>query len=332
METISVILATHNRAEILNETLMAYRGLESFGMELMIVVVANACVDSTAEVIERHRSALPLIFLEEPMPGKNRALNRALREVDLGNLIVFTDDDITPAADWLRQIEAAALRHPGCNVFGGRILLRWPGHERPSWATSPKVLSASFAQHDLRIPEGPYPVEVFPFGGNYWIRKGILQKHPNFCESIGPKGNGRLMGSETSFLIPLANEGHEMIYCPEAVVEHRLKPHEVTIPTLCKRAISQGRGSAHLSGINYHNLLKTNPKVWYMREILKAVRNLLGLLASLLVIPRAKRIEKMQQAFVDLGRSFEAFKLAPNCRHDLAEVAGRTKLAKRGMR
>lgn len=80
--------------------------------------------------------------------------------------------------------------------------------------------------------------------------------------------------------------------------------------TLRKRALSQGRGSAHLAGINYQGLLTTNRPVWYCREVLKGVKYLVFLMVSHLVFPKAKRVEKVLQGYVHIGRSYEAFKLA----------------------
>jgi glycosyltransferase involved in cell wall biosynthesis len=75
-----------------------------------LLVVDNGSTDGTAELLASY-SRLCLRRLHEPQPGKNRALNRALAEAlampfDIDGLFVFTDDDATPAPDWLLQWHA----------------------------------------------------------------------------------------------------------------------------------------------------------------------------------------------------------------------------------
>ena len=104
----TVLLATRNRASTLEAVLSTYCCLVSPPGGWDIVVVDNGSSDRTTEVVRSFRDRLPITYAFEGKPGKNAALNTGLAHVT-GDVIVFTDDDIFPQADWLvRMCEAVA--------------------------------------------------------------------------------------------------------------------------------------------------------------------------------------------------------------------------------
>src|SRR5439155_15197984 len=72
--TISVIVATLNRAALLDECL-THMARQRFEPSDEVIVVDNGSTDETALVIERHRRAFPaaLLGLTESRPGKSHA-------------------------------------------------------------------------------------------------------------------------------------------------------------------------------------------------------------------------------------------------------------------
>ncbi len=133
MQSISILIPTHNRAAIVEETLETMLRVDRAGMNVEWVVINNASTDRTDDVLRSYCGRLPLRILHEARPGKNRALNRGLHDAPLGDIVVFTDDDIAPTINWLEEIVAACDRWPQHDVFGGRILPRWPNGTRPHW-------------------------------------------------------------------------------------------------------------------------------------------------------------------------------------------------------
>jgi glycosyltransferase involved in cell wall biosynthesis len=127
---ISVLIATRNGARTLPAALERLRALRPAPVPHRIAIVDNASTDATpailrAELARNGPERLPLALLFEPVPGKNRALNRALDDdalrVAAGDLVVFTDDDTLPEPDWLQRHWAASEAHPECTMFGGTI-------------------------------------------------------------------------------------------------------------------------------------------------------------------------------------------------------------------
>lgn len=308
--TVTVIFATYNRDDSVRETLEAFLQLDLKGIQPQFVVVANNCSDSTIEVLHSFEDRLPLVIVEEPTPGKNRALNKALESVELLDLVVFCDDDITPRPDWLQEIVAASARNSDTSIFGGRIIPSWPSGTQPDWTMDPFLLGMGFSVHHLGPKAQAYPQGSYPFGPNFWVRESIFSEGRTYPENIGPKGTKRIMGSETAFLKQLEEEGYKARYAPNAVVRHRIKEADLHLPNLYRRAESCGRGRAHMEGVNYHNLLSDRRALWYARQLVKLlVAHLHSQFAILALRPNVRVLRKVK-AKVELGRILESFRIA----------------------
>src|SRR5205807_8210690 len=101
---ITVLIATFNRASVLSGTLQALTRVERTGIDCSIVIIDNNSSDNTAEVVKEFETRLPITYLREPSPGKSCALNKALRECMLKEIVVFAVDDVTPAQNLFQLI------------------------------------------------------------------------------------------------------------------------------------------------------------------------------------------------------------------------------------
>ena len=185
---LSVLISTRNRSHQLHDTLshLARQRLE--GISLQLVVVDNGSTDSTPAVLRAARERLPMVALHEPIPGKNRALNRAL-EVATGELLVFTDDDVIPADDWLSNLIRVADRWREYPIIGGSVDPLFPD-STPCWLQTHPLGVPAFCRFQPDAPEGP--IKLLPFGGNFAVRASLL-KGARFAEQIGPKDSDYAM-------------------------------------------------------------------------------------------------------------------------------------------
>lgn len=305
-----VLIATHNRADMLADTLAAMTRVRRQGIDTEWVVVNNACNDHTDDVVRSFETRLPLRLLHEPRPGKNRALNLALERCAPCDAMIFTDDDVTPCGGWLMAIHDAVSRWPDHDAFGGRIVPLWPEGIKPEWIREPWLLSIGFAWHDMGPSETPYPTATYPFGPNFWVRGSVFRNGLRFQEAIGPAGNSRIMGSETSFLKELSQRGHPMMYCPAASVGHRVKPADCEPHVLARRMHSHGRGRARIHGVNYGNLLTDHPWRWQARQRAKLVIEHTHLMLATLLPATSARRSRMLWQHSKIGWLEESFAIA----------------------
>jgi len=267
---ISVMFSTYNRSEYLRQTLEAMCALDLDGLDVEFVVVDNNSTDDTAEVIDSFAGRLPLLHLFEARPGQNAARNHALDSADIGKIVVFTDDDVVPRKDWLKQILGACEQWPEYDVGGGKIELIWPdGVEAPRWAKENEgIRGIGFAEHDLGPEPKVYQGGSTPCGPNYWVRGKVFSGGIRLDDSLGPMpGQKFCTGNETEFLLRLAAEGRRALYVPGAVVGHRVQPSLLETRNMLKRAIRHGRGWPRASGIPEPEKLTKHPWRWRMRRI-----------------------------------------------------------------
>jgi len=305
---ISVLIATYNRVETLRQTLESMTRLDRDGLLVEFVVVDNNSADNTKEAIESFAGKLSIRYLFEAQPGKNCALNKALNETSLGKLVVFTDDDVEPKQNWLQTIVSVSHRWPQYSVFGGKQFLIYPDVEIPKWASSRSVMEFVFGWHYYGDKEKLYAPNIFPFGANFWVRREVFADKRRFNEAIGPHPKNRIMGSETSLLKQLTEEGYEVVYSPFAVVGHRIGAEDVSIPSISRRAYRHGRGIAYMRPLCRLGLFNKHPGFWYLIRIAAIIRLSVYLIISILVLFFTKP-EKMIWAMQGLGYNIESMRM-----------------------
>lgn len=309
---ISVLIPTYNRAQILHETLEAMSVLNKEDLSVEFVVIDNNSKDKTKEVAESFVDKMPLRYLFEPHPGKHCALNCALNTVALGRIVVFTDDDVTPTKRWLQAIRECSQRWPDHKIFGGGSEIVWPNGEAPGWARLPgcSTMGLGYGSHFPFEKECPYPPgSARPPGPNYWIRREIFESGRRFDESVGPHPTIERRGTEMSMLLKLKNEGHEIIYCPDAWIKHRLQ-EELTKPGKIRRkAWANGLQFPRTTGLYKPELLKKHPYIWFLRRIVVLFYAVFKLIISQFHISKHKRLGYSIPPISDMAYNVESVKI-----------------------
>ncbi len=243
---ISVLIATRDRCEPLRETLEALCLLERPQGGWQLVVIDNGSRDRTAETLHSFQGRLPLSVLNEPRPGKNAALNTALGNL-AGDIVVFTDDDVTPNPDWLQAMRAVADIQTEASMIGGVVKASWEA-EPPEWLLKSVPLSPNFAVTDAH-PDGPVNPRLV-FGPNMAIRATVFDSGYRFNEQMGPHGEVYAQGGETELLIRLGNNGHTAWHTTSAIVQHRIRATQLQRSWLLHRAVRFGRGEHRLARLH----------------------------------------------------------------------------------
>lgn len=299
---LTVLMATYNGADTLPTVLGAYCQLESPAGGWKLVVVDNGSTDSTKDTIGTFAPRLPLRYVFEPQRGKNAALNTGLAYLE-GDLIILTDDDAVPRADWLTQLRAVADSRPDFSVFGGTVLPQWEV-EPESWITNLVQLIPVFALTDPSWEEGPTnPRRVFGLNSAY--RASIFEAGFRFDTSIGPAGPSYAMGSETELNLRLAKAGFSAWHCKHAEVRHLIRKEQMTRKWILRRAFRFGRGFYRLEmkdTIGSPTRVLGIPR-YFFREIIEQMRRSAG---ARLKRDSAAAFQESWELYVLLGRAYEA--------------------------
>lgn len=306
MSDLTVVIPTFNRASILRETLEAMCRVRTGNLAVRFVVVDNASTDATADVLRGFARRLPLTAMYEPTPGKCNALNLALRRAELGEIVVFTDDDGTPSESWFEEIVATCRRWPAHSVFGGRVEPSWP-HDmpKPFWANDKRIQAIAFTAHHVSDHEAPYPAHFEPFGPNFWVRRSALAGF-EFRSDLGPHPTRRTLCDESEFLRRMRRHGFVPVYSPRARVVHRVQPDRLTELALYRRAYQCGRGAVHVTGMPEGALLKRSRAGWHLRVLSNVGVSTWQLLGAALEPEESVRVTKAFAKALTLGKNIEA--------------------------
>jgi glucosyl-dolichyl phosphate glucuronosyltransferase len=222
---VSVIIATYNRARMLQDNLGALASQEvPASLTWEIVVVDNNSSDATAQVVAAFSktTSIPVRYVFEPRQGLSAARNRGVQEAR-GTILAFSDDDVLPAPDWIAQVAAAMDRWSAQGV-GGRILPRWETPP-PRWLTENWRLMRRLSIMDFegsRLLVLPLQKQPQVWGANMAFRRELFDRVGGFDPRRGMTGH-RLFRGEESDLIDRALElGLKIAYDSALTVYHRI--------------------------------------------------------------------------------------------------------------
>lgn len=250
---LSVIICTRNRRESLRITLDCLANADREGLDVNLIVVDNTKDGVSKDVVDSFAGKISVQYLLEPVEGKSHALNRALREGNLGEIIAVLDDDMSPHPDWLQGVVAICRRWPDKMFFSGRSYVIWPYSDVPSWTKKGSLLGWAFSVVDPGAVDQPIPPDRWPPGGHFWFRSKALNIVPRFETPVPPY---YIEMPEPKFILDLAEKGVRGTYGAEAVTGHRIQPRLLNPSVLTQRAAWTGRGFAESRIRPYRKIVK----------------------------------------------------------------------------
>jgi glycosyltransferase involved in cell wall biosynthesis len=206
-----------------------------------VIVVDNNSTDDTRERIQRLCEQAPekLRYLFEKTQGASVARNAAIMAAR-GDIIAFIDDDALAQPGWLNALAETYDMYPDAWSVGGKIVLALP-EELPPWFDRGSFLMSHLGRFDrgdatveFRYPDGP-------FGGNFSVRRDVLDRVGIFDTTLGPAGRLRIESEETELCWRIQQAGGAIYYSGRAIVTHLVPAERLTKRYFRSRAYWGGR-------------------------------------------------------------------------------------------
>lgn len=254
---LTVLICTHNRAELLGRVLASLNAATRPGnWQVRILVGANDCSDDTVASLQRYQQDagvhgwLPLEWFEEPIPCKSHALNHAIRLLSDG-AVALVDDDHRVDRDYLVHICQTLQTYPEATLFCGRILPDWDGSE-PVWVhdTGPyRIYPLPIPCFDLGMAPRLVTVEhgPLPGGGNLFLRTGVFGRIGGFSTDLGPRRHNLCGGEDSEFVLTALQQGERLQYVPEVLQYHYVDTQRFKLGYLIRKGYQRSRSAARVN-------------------------------------------------------------------------------------
>jgi glycosyltransferase involved in cell wall biosynthesis len=251
---LSILICTRDRASAFAETLAALQTVElPAGDSAELLLVDNGSTDGTAAVIRGfHWARGSVRVIEEPKRGKGFACNRGVAAAT-GDVIVLTDDDVRPPANWLTVVTEPICAGRADLVAGG---VSFPQHLQRPWMT-PKLRAMLSSTETLEAANPEWVVAA-----NLAFRRDVLARVPAFDTELGPGALG--LEDEVLFAWQAKAAGFRVTGAFGAPVEHWFDATRLSRSSLIAYSQSAGHSKAY---VDHH---------WEHREVPDPSRARLG--------------------------------------------------------
>lgn len=268
----SIVVCTYNRADSLRDTLAALRAQQAaLGREWEVIVVDNNSKDRTRGVVEALQRDWPLLRYEfEGAQGLSHARNHAIG-CALGEVILFTDDDVLPEPEWL-EATLDGLKTHGADACGGYIAPIWESPP-PAWLT--ERFYGFLAVRTDRTDDYPINSETpTPFGANMAFRKTVFDRVGLFDTNRGRKGHVLASGEDGEMFERILAAGVKVIFLGGSRVHHKVESFRTTKRYFRRWRFQTSRNIAQSRGVAGERRLLNVPLYIYP-QLIRAVGRML---------------------------------------------------------
>lgn len=243
-KSVSVIVCTRERPEVLRRCLQRLRRLEHSKLEF--VVVDNAPTDdATREVVEAEVGQdARFRYVVESRPGLSTARNRGAKEAT-SEILAFTDDDVEVDPGWVRGLLRGFSRRSDVACVTGLVAAAAldTGAERYFDARVSWSVNCDSQIFDLQPPAGagglyPYQPGLFGTGANFAMTAECLHLLGGFDEALGA-GSRTGGGEDIDVFVRVVLSSAALAYEPSALVWHH---HRIETAELRHQLFAYGTG------------------------------------------------------------------------------------------
>lgn len=201
---VSVIVPAYNARGTIKQCLEALTGQSYPADSYEVIVVDDGSTDEIKNVVQGYKAQ----YIRQENQGPAAARNKGVREAR-GEIILFTDADCVPDANWIREM---------VKPFGNPEVMAVKG----AYQTTQKNIVARFAQAEfeerfemLKKSESIDMVDTYAAG----FRRLIFLKLGGFDTSFPVANN-----EDTELSYRMSKGNYKMVFNPEAIVHHLNHP------------------------------------------------------------------------------------------------------------
>jgi glycosyltransferase involved in cell wall biosynthesis len=236
--TFSVIIPTRDRPQELAVCLESLAQQNYPRDRFEVIIVDDASRLSLDPIVAVFQERLTLTLLKQsrsagPSVARNRGAGCAK-----GEFLAFTDDDCSPASDWLERLGARFASLPD-HLIGGRAINALT--ENPYSTAAHVILDVIYDYYDPRQGRAHF----FPTN-NFSLAANLFREFGGFNESWPLAA-----AEDREFCYRWLQHGFALTHAPEARVYHH---HGLTLRSFCALHFRYGRGAYH-----YHLLRAGGP-------------------------------------------------------------------------
>lgn len=295
---ISAVVCTHNRCELLRQTLQSLMSQDYPISDYEVIVVDNRSTDGTRDVvynfmkkggdgssnlIEEDMAEVRYIFEEKI--GLSNARNRGIAE-SRGDLIAFIDDDAIAERFWLSRLMEVYREEKDAACVGGRVIDVWKVSKPVWWHPDLNIVS----KFDYGSARAILKYPVFPIGTNISFRKDVLVNVGMFNINLGRSGSKLSGYEEADVCVKIHKLNQRIYYEPKAIVYHAVDERKLSRNFVRRRAYEEGR-SQYLFEIERFG------KGYIYRKSLEMIINIINYLPGIF-------IRRIQSSIKIPGRNF----------------------------
>lgn len=250
----SIVVPTYARPEQLALCLQSLTCLDYPPECFEVIVVDDGSEMPLESVVAPLQSQLNLTLLSQPNAGPAKARNTGANQAR-GRFLAFTDDDCTPAADWLQTLAAKFAVAPD-SMIGGRTINTLP--DNPYSTASQMLIDYLYGYYNAN-----------PEGAKFFASNNLALPAERFHAIGGFNTTFPLAAAEDRELCDRwLDKGYQMIYAPEVQVYHA---HHLTFTTFWRQHFNYGRGAFYFRSVRSRRTLeriKVEPLSFYFNLLI----------------------------------------------------------------
>ena len=222
----SIIIPTYNRSQRLVTCLQSLTQLKYPRECFEVIVMDDGSKISLETVVAPFLKQLDMKLLIQSNAGPATARNQGAKQAK-GQFLAFTDDDCTPAPDWLQTLAARFAITPNC-MIGGRTVNTLA--ENPYSTASQILIDYLYGYYNANPDKARF------FASNNFALPAERFHAMDGFDTTYP----RAAAEDREFCDRWLSRGYSMIYAPEVLVYHA---HQLALSTFWQQHFNYGRGA-----------------------------------------------------------------------------------------